>query len=77
MNGPRSTGREYTGKHRRASGPGVMPPAWGARADSYVRPGPDGRPGPVAAPLPGFRPEAGLRPEAGFRSDAGQWPDAG
>jgi hypothetical protein len=71
MNGPRSTGREYTGKHRRASGPGVMPPAWGARADSYARPGPDGRPGPVAAPLPGFR------PEAGFRSEAGQWPDAG
>jgi rSAM/selenodomain-associated transferase 1 len=32
MNGPRNTGREYTGKHRRPSGPGAMPPAWGGRA---------------------------------------------
>ena len=71
MNGPRSTGREYTGKHRRASGPGVMPPAGGGRTESYARPALDGRPGPVAGPLPG------LRPEAGFRSEAGQWPDAG
>ena len=71
MNGPRSTSREYTGKHRRDSGPGVMPPAWGGRTESYARPAPDGRPGPGAAPLPG------LRPEAGFRSEAGQWPDAG
>ena len=44
MNGPRSTGPEYTGKHRRDSGPGVLPPAWGggrtesyARAESYAR----------------------------------------
>jgi len=72
MNGPRSTGREYTGKHRRAGGPGAMPPPpWGGRAESYARPGPDGRPGPGAAPPPG------LRPEAGYRSEAGQWPDAG
>ena len=37
MNGPRSTVPEYTGKHRRDSGPGVLPPAWGGRTESYAR----------------------------------------
>ena len=71
MNGPRSTGPEYTGKHRRDSGPGVLPPAWPRRPDSYGRPGPDSRLGPAAAALPSRRAESGFRPEAG------QWPDAG
>ena len=71
MNGPRSTGPEYTGKHRRDSGPGVLPPAWPRRPDSYARPGPDGRLGSAAAARPG------LRTESGFRPEAGQWPDAG
>ena len=84
MNGPRSTGPEYTGKHRRDSGPGVLPPAWGgvrteshARAESYgrlvvdSRPAPDGRPGPAAAALPSRRTDSGFRPEAGEWLDAG------
>ena len=79
MNGPRSTGPEYTGKHRRDSGPGALPPAWGGRADSrgraeaYGRPGADGRSGAGAPPMPG--PVAAsaprLRPEPGMWSDAG------
>ena len=64
MNGPQQLGQEYTGKHRRASGPGVLPPAWGARAASSSRPA-DARPGPGATPLP----EPGFRPEMGQRSD--------
>ncbi|HEV2255664.1 MAG TPA: hypothetical protein VGS06_21005 [Streptosporangiaceae bacterium] len=71
MNGPRSTGPEYTGKHRRDSGPGVLPPAWPTRAESYGRPAPDSRVGPVAAALPNRRTESGFRPEAGNRPDAG------
>jgi hypothetical protein len=66
MNGPRSTGPEYTGKHRRDSGPGVLPPAWPSRSESYGRPVPDARPAP----------ESSRRPEAGFRADAAHWPDA-
>jgi hypothetical protein len=31
MNGPRRTGPEYTGKHRRPTGPGALPPAWAAQ----------------------------------------------
>ena len=77
MNGPRSTGPEYTGKHRRDSGPGVLPPAWGGRTESYARaesygrlvvdsrPAPDSRPGPAAAALPSRRTESGFRPEPG------------
>ena len=84
MNGPRSTGPEYTGKHRRDSGPGALPPAWGggrtesyARAESYgrlvmdSRPAPDGRPGPAAVALPSRRTDSGFRPEAGKWLDAG------
>ena len=77
MNGPRSTGPEYTGKHRRDSGPGVLPPAWGSRPDSRSRPesrsrpAPDSRPGPIPAARPG------LRLESGLRSELGQWLDAG
>jgi hypothetical protein len=71
MNGPRSTGPEYTGKHRRDSGPGVLPPAWGSRPEARSRPAPDSRPGPVPAARPG------LRPESGLRSELGQWLDAG
>jgi hypothetical protein len=76
MNGPRATDGEYTGKHRRNSGPGVKPPAWPVRAESYARPA-DGRPGSGAAARPGLRPESGFRPAPGFRPEAGQWPDAG
>ncbi|HWN63112.1 MAG TPA: hypothetical protein VNO25_20850 [Streptosporangiaceae bacterium] len=78
MNGPRSAGPEYTGKHRRDSGPGVLPPAWGrgrtesyARAESHgrpavdSRPAPDTRPGSAAAALPSRRTESGFRSEAG------------
>jgi hypothetical protein len=72
MNGPARTGGEYTGKHRRDSGPGVLPPAWGGRAESHARPVADARaapggvpmPGTGAAPLPGFRPEPGPRADA-------------
>ena len=71
MNGPRSTGPEYTGKHRRDSGPGVLPPAWGGRAEARGRAESDSRPGLTAASLPS------RRPEPVFRSEAGQWPDAG
>jgi hypothetical protein len=71
MNDSRSTGPEYTGKHRRDSGPGVLPPAWGRRPESSSRPAAESRPGPVAAARPG------LRTEFGFRLEAGQWPDAG
>jgi hypothetical protein len=83
MNGPRSTSPEYTGKHRRDSGPGVLPPAWGrrsessGRSESYARtvadsrPAPDGRPGPAAAALPSRRTDSGFRPEAGKWLDAG------
>jgi len=71
MNGPRSIGPEYTGKHRRDSGPGVLPPAWGSRPESRGRPAPDSRPGPVPAARPG------LRSESGLRSELGQWLDAG
>jgi hypothetical protein len=71
MNGPRSTGPEYTGKHRRDSGPGVLPPVWPTRAESYGRAAPDSRAGQVAAALPGRRTESGFRPEAGNRPDAG------
>ena len=71
MNDPRSTGPEYTGKHRRDSGPGVLPPVWGRRPESYGRSAAESRPGPVAAARPG------LRTEFGFRLEAGQWPDAG
>ena len=71
MNGPRSTGPEYTGKHRRDSGPGVLPPAWG-RAEARGRTESDGRPGPASASALPSR-----RPESVFRREAGQWPDAG
>jgi hypothetical protein len=71
MNGPRNIGREYTGKHRRDSGPGVLPPAWGSRAEPPGRPAADGRPGPAAVPTPGAVPMPGFRPESGLWADAG------
>ena len=76
MNGPRSTGPEYTGKHRRDSGPGVLPPAWAraesrGRTESYARPASDGRLAPGAASAPALRPESGFRPEPRSWSDAG------
>jgi len=77
MNDPRSTGPEYTGKHRRDSGPGVLPPAWGRRPDSYARSESYGRPAPDSRPEPGATALPSLRPEFGFRSEAGQWPSAG
>jgi hypothetical protein len=74
MNGSRSTGREYTGKHRRDGGPGLADPAPRAgRAELY---GPlDGRPVPVAAPIRGTWPESGFRPETGPWTDAGYGAD--
>lgn len=73
MNGPRSSGREYTGKHRQDSGPGVLPPAWAVRPESCPRPAPGAR----AKGEPGNAPSGMLRTEASFRSDPGLWPDAG
>ena len=59
MNGPRRTGREYTGKHRRATIPLIRPRGAG-RAESYGRPGlPDGQAGDRCAGAPAGR----LRPE--------------
>ena len=71
MNGPRGIGQEYTGKHRRDSGPGVLAPAWGGRAESHGRLLADSRPGPGAVPMPRTRPESWFRPEAGPWADAG------
>ena len=83
MNGPRSVGPEYTGKHRRDGGPAILP-TWAGRAGGYgrsmpapddrpvadSRPATDGRPGLVAVPVPGAAPAQGTWPETG------QWPDA-
>ncbi len=72
MNGPRNTGREYTGKHRRDDGRGMAGASpWAARAESYGRPVADARPLPGVAPIPGTRPDSGFRPEPGPRADAG------
>jgi hypothetical protein len=75
MNGPRNTGQEYTGKHRRDGALGLAGPrhqvSWGGRADSYGRPNADAR------PVPGAGPVAGTRPESGFRPETGPWADAG
>ena len=73
MNGLRDIGREYTGKHRRDSGPGVLPPARGSRAEPHGRPVADGRTALGATPMPG--PGAASLP--GFRPGSGQWTDAG
>jgi hypothetical protein len=73
MNGPRDMGREYTGKHRRDSGPGVLPPAWGGRAEPSGPSAADGWPGPAAVPMPG----SAAVPMPGFRPEPGQWADAG
>jgi hypothetical protein len=77
MNGPRDIGREYTGKHRRDSGPGVLPPAWGSRAEPPGRPAADGWPGLAASPMRGTVSLPGVTPMPGFRSEPGQWADAG
>ena len=75
MNGPRGTGQEYTGKHRRDDGRGLpgRSPWGGGRAEPYGRPIADGRTVPGAAPMPGpgAAPMPGLRPEPGSWSDAG------
>ena len=42
MNGPRDIGWEYTGKHRRDSGPEVLAPTWDSRAEPPGRPTADG-----------------------------------
>jgi hypothetical protein len=71
MNGPRDIGWEYTGKHRRDSGPEVLPPAWDSRAEPPGRPTADGWPGPAAMPMrgtvsiPGARPMPESWPEPG------------
>jgi hypothetical protein len=77
MNGLRDIGREYTGKHRRDSGPGVLPPAWGSRAEPPGGPAVDGWPGPAAGPMRGIVSIPGALPMPWFRSEPGQWADAG
>ena len=83
MNGPRSTGPEYTGKHRRDSGPGVLPPAWPRRPESYGRPESyaraesNGRPDSYGRPAPDSRLGSGAAARPGLRLESGQWPDAG
>jgi hypothetical protein len=76
MNGPRSTGPEYTGKHRRDSGPGVLPPAWPRRPESYSRPEPYSRPESYSRPAPDSRLGSGAAARPGLRLESGQWPDA-
>jgi hypothetical protein len=81
MNGPRSTGPAYTGKHRRPTGPGALPPAWAAQPP---RPGPPARPEPHLRPVPPVTPlpdsagalRPGLRPEPGQLTSE-RWADAG
>jgi hypothetical protein len=73
MNGPRNLGPQYTGKHRRENGPGVLPPAWGSRPEPHPRSAADSRPVPGGSPLPG----AGAVPLPGVRPEPGPWPDAG
>ena len=72
MNGPHSAGPEYTGKHRRDSGPGGLP-AWAGQAGGYgtSMPVSDGRPVPEGGPVEGSWPEPALRPETGRWFDAG------
>jgi hypothetical protein len=81
MTGPRGTGREYTGKHRRDGGPGALPPTWGGRAEPNGRPVADGRTAPGATPMPGpgaaSLPGPGAASLPGFRPEPGQWADAG
>ena len=72
MTGPRNTGQEYTGKHRRDSGPGVLPPAWGGRAELPGWPAADGRPGPAGLTMPG----PGAAPPPWFPPEPGPWADA-
>ena len=68
MNGPRATGPEYTGKHRRPTGPGALPPAWPAQA---ARPAQSARPEPHLRSVP-----PPVSPEPGQWAD-GRWADAG
>jgi hypothetical protein len=72
MNGPRSTGPAYTGKHRRPTGPGALAPAWPARPEPHLRPVPPVTPLPDSAGA--LRP--GLRPEPGQLTSE-RWADAG
>jgi hypothetical protein len=77
MNGPRSTGPEYTGKHRRASGPGVLPPAWPSRAESRGRPDSYSRPESYGRPALDSRLGSGAAARPALRPESGQWSDAG
>jgi uncharacterized protein len=72
MNGPAVTGaarigREYTGRHRRDSGPGPLRPESAGRAAGGGRVEPDRglRPGPGPVPWPRRGASGGLRSDAG------------
>jgi len=70
MTGAGRIGREYTGRHRRDTGPG---PAGLEQGGGTARGGwaePDGRPLPEPGSVPGPWPEAGYRPEGGRWTDA-------
>jgi hypothetical protein len=89
MSAPRSAGPEYTGRHRRAGGPGLAGlPGRGGRAGAYGQPMPvpDGAPelnGVRGAGMAGGGMAGagavipGPRPGAGLRPGTGPWPDAG
>jgi hypothetical protein len=81
MTGAFGPGYEYTGKHRRATGPTASPPAWAStvRAStgrgSAVRGGrtePDGRlaSGPGGSSGPGLRSQISARNDPGGRDAA-------
>jgi hypothetical protein len=81
MTGAFGPGYEYTGKHRRATGPTASPPAWAStgRAStgrgSAVRGGrtePDGRlaSGPGGSSVPGLRSQLSARNDPGGRDAA-------
>ncbi len=70
MTGALGPGYEYTGKHRRATGPTASPPAWASTARGAVRGGrtePDGR----LASGPGGSSVSGLRSQISARNDPG------
>jgi len=75
MTGALGPGYEYTGKHRRATGPTASPPAWASAARGAVRGGrtePDGRlgSGSGAGAGPGLRTEISARNDPGGRDAA-------
>jgi hypothetical protein len=73
MTGALGPGYEYTGKHRRATGPTASPPAWASAARGSAVSGgraePDGRlaAGSGAGPRPGLRSQISARNDPGGR----------